>query len=100
MAIAAFILAIIPVGGVAVEYQAGYDPAHGRPDGVREISDDAWGEEKNGLQAAISAPDEVRFNEEMRMQIVVRNVSAKPVRVVFPSVTMSAMIRPEGSSVS
>lgn len=49
--------------GVEIDYKSGYDPAKGRPDGIGEIADGAWGEAVGGLRAAFSGPAELRFNE-------------------------------------
>ena len=80
----------------AVRYKAGYDPEIEKRDGVGVIAEQHWGEPSGGLQAAISAPDRLRINEEGEIFIVVRNVSDKPVRVSLVSNLQNMRLRPIG----
>ena len=68
-------------------YQAGYDPAKEQRNGIGVLPEEAWGEAKNGLQAAITLPPTMRLNEKHRVYFVFRNISDKTLRVSFPEIT-------------
>ncbi|NNE90017.1 MAG: hypothetical protein HKN23_00070, partial [Verrucomicrobiales bacterium] len=80
-----------------IEYQKGFDPEAARPEGIAEIPETAWGQQKKGLQAAITGPEKVKFNERSKFYFVVRNVSEKSIRATFRSQAIHPYIMPEGA---
>jgi hypothetical protein len=77
-------------------YQEGYDPAKGQREGIGTLPETAWGEPLNGLRAALTGPDKVRFNEQAEYQLVLRNVSEAAVRVAVAEDTFAKCVMDEG----
>lgn len=81
----------VAVEAVRPGYQPGYDPRKERRkerrNGIGVLPETAWGEEKDGLQAALTAPEELELNERITVWFVFRNVSDTTLRVSLPEVT-------------
>lgn len=84
----------------APQYEPGYDPRTANRDQIPAVRDDAWGEVVNGLQAAISAPESLRRNEVVTVYLVLRNVSAKTIRVSLPQHPDVLSLRRDGETIS
>lgn len=77
-------------------YQEGYDPAKEQCEGIGLLPDTAWGEPVNGLRAALSGPDKVRFNGPAEFKLVLRNVSDAAVHVAVAEDTFVRVVSTAG----
>lgn len=79
------------------KYEQGYDPLKTHRNQVRVLPDEAWGKVVNGLQAAISGPDKIRFSEVATYYLVLRNVTQETIRVSLPNPARVVSIRRKDS---
>jgi hypothetical protein len=90
-------IAAVTVQPPARAYQAGYDPAKEQRNGIGILPDDAWGEPKNGLQAALTTPPTLKLNERVPLYFVFRNITDDTIRVSFPGTTGNLRLRYEST---
>ena len=66
------------------EYQPGIDSEGAWPEGIHKPDDDAWSEPVKGLSAVITAPEKLRYDDEVVVYVLLKNTSAKLIRVTLP----------------
>jgi beta-lactamase regulating signal transducer with metallopeptidase domain len=84
----------------SAKYKPGYDPTKAKRDGVGVLPKQAWGKPVNGIQAAISAPRALRLSELVTVYLVLRNVSAKTIRLSLPQHPDILSISRDGTTIS
>jgi hypothetical protein len=86
-------IAAVTVQPAKRDYQPGYDPTMEQRHGIGVLPEEAWGEEKNGLQAALTVPETLKLNEMFPVHFVVRNISPAPIRFSLPGHTGNLSVR-------
>jgi hypothetical protein len=86
-------IAAVTVQSAKRAYHPGYDPENEQRHGIGVLPDEAWGEAKDGLQAALTVPETLMLNEQFPVHFVVRNASAAPIRFSIRGHTGNLRVR-------